>query len=209
MAELSSTITRLSGEEIPQASAMLTRAFFQDPKMTHLLHGITERTDRSRYLFEFELRYGLIYGDVYTTSPAHEGVAVWLPSQKSEITLWRAFRAGGFRLQDQLGKDAMDRLMAFSTLVDGLHKKHLPEPHLYLFFIGVDPRYRGNGYAGALIRPMLERMDTMKMPCYLNTQNENNISMYEHFGFRVIDQQTLPDTAILHTAMQRDPRPQA
>ena len=54
---------------------------------------------------------------------------------------------------------------------------------------------------------MLERLDMKKIPCYLNTQNEKNISLYEHFGFRVIDQLTLPDSDILHTAMLRDPYP--
>jgi hypothetical protein len=33
----------------------------------------------------------MIYGDVFATSPELEGIAVWLPSKKSEITLWRAF----------------------------------------------------------------------------------------------------------------------
>jgi ribosomal protein S18 acetylase RimI-like enzyme len=188
---------------------MLSRAFFHDSKMTHLIPEIAARKERSKHLFAFELRYGMIYGDVYTTSPALEGVAVWLPSDKSEITLWRAFRAGGLGLQRHLGKDTMDRLMAFSTLIDTLHKKHLPSPHCYLFFIGVDPSYQGKGYAGRLVRPVLERLDRKKISCYLNTQNEKNISLYEHFGFRVIDQLTLPGSDILHTAMQRDPYPAA
>lgn len=188
-----------------RACAMLSRAFFHDPKMAHLLPDIPERKDRSHHLFEFELRYGMIYGSVFTTSPDIEGVAVWLPSDKSEITLWRAFRAGGMALQRNLGKETLDRLMAFSTAVDDLHKKHISVPHYYLFFIGVDPLYQGKGYAGRLIRPMLDRLDEEKIPCYLTTQNDRNISLYKHFGFRVIGSMTLPGSGICHTAMQRDP----
>ena len=200
-------LIRLPGADTARACEMLSRAFFQDAKMAHLMPEIAARKDRSRHLFEFELRYGMLYGNVYMTSPAVEGVAVWLPSDKAEVTLWRAFRAGGMGLQRHLGKESMDRLMAFSTAIDDLHKKHLPSPHCYLFFIGVDPSYQGQGYAGRLLRPMLNRLDTNKIPCYLNTQNEKNIGLYEHFGFRVIDQLTLPGTDILHTAMQRDPFP--
>jgi hypothetical protein len=36
----------------------------------------------------------MIYSDVYTTSFAVDEIAVWLPSEKSEVTLWRAIRAG-------------------------------------------------------------------------------------------------------------------
>jgi len=205
MADPDEALIRLPAADIGRVCEMLSRAFFHDSKMTHLMPEIDGRKDRSHHLFEFELRYGMIYGTVYTTSPAAEGVAVWLPSDKSEITLWRAFRAGGLSLQHHLGKETMDRLMAFSTKIDELHRKHLPSPHCYLFFIGVDPSYQGRGYAGRLMRPVLERLDMKKIPCYLNTQNEKNISLYEHFGFRVIDQLTLPGTDILHTAMRRDP----
>jgi GNAT superfamily N-acetyltransferase len=206
MAELKGDIVRLSKHQIERAGAMLTLAFFDDPKLTHLIPEISAKKELSRYLFEFELQYGMNYGDVYTTSPSVEGVAVWLPSTKSEITFWRAFRSGGMGLQKHLGKKIMDRLMSFSIAVDNLHKKHAPFPHYYLFFIGVDPAYQKKRVASRLITPMLGWLDMQKLPCYLNTQNENNIGLYEHYGFQVIEQLILPGSGIVHTAMQRNPR---
>lgn len=205
MPEIQGDIIRLEKKGIPKAGSMLTQAFFNDPKIAHLIPDSQERWDKSRFLFEFELRYGMIYGDVYTTSADIEGVAVWLPSDTSEITIWRALRAGGMKLQKHLGQNVMDRLLAFSALVDNLHKKHLTHPHYYLFFIGVDPAMQGNGYASRLIRPMLTWLDMKKMPCYLNTQNGKNISIYQHFGFQVIEQYMIPGSDITHTAMQRGP----
>jgi ribosomal protein S18 acetylase RimI-like enzyme len=206
MAELKGEIVRLTKEQIGQAGEMLTRAFFDDPKLTHLIPEIAAKKELSRYLFEFELQYGMNYGDVYTTSPAVEGVAVWLPSTKSEVTFWRAFRSGGMLLQKRLGKQIMDRLMSFSTEIDVLHKKHVPFSHYYLFFIGVDPVYQKKRVASRLITPMLSWLDIQKLSCYLNTQNEKNIGLYEHYGFEVIEQRVLPDSDIVHTAMQRNPR---
>ena len=206
MAELKGDIVRLLRQQVGQAGAMLTRAFSDDPKLTHLIPDITAKKELSRYLFEFELQYGMNYGDVYTTSPAVEGVAVWLPSTKSEITFWRAFRSGGRVLQKRLGKKIMDRVMSFSTAVDTLHKKHAPYPHYYLFFIGVDPAYQKKRVASRLITPMLGWLDMQKLPCYLHTQNENTIGLYEHYGFQVIEQLVLPDSGIGHTAMLRNPR---
>jgi ribosomal protein S18 acetylase RimI-like enzyme len=206
MPELKGDVVRLSKHQIGQACEMLSRAFFNDPKMLHLIPDIAAKKELSRNLFEFELQYGMNYGDVYTTPPAIEGVAVWLPSSKSEVTFWRAFRSGGMRLQKQLGKTVMDRLMSFSAAVDNLHKKHAPYPHYYLFFIGVDPVYQKKRVASRLITPMLSWLDMQKLPCYLNTQNEKNIGLYEHFGFQVIEQLGLEDSGIVHTAMQRNPR---
>jgi ribosomal protein S18 acetylase RimI-like enzyme len=206
MAELKGDIIRLSRQQIGQAGAMLARAFFDDPKLTHLIPDITAKKELSRHLFEFELRYGMNYGDVYTTSPSVEGVAVWLPSSKSDITFWRAFRSGGILLQKRLGKQIMDRLMSFSAAVDALHKKHAPFSHHYLFFIGVDPAFQKKRVASRLISPMLTWLDIQKLPCYLNTQNETNIGLYEHYGFQVIEQLVLPDSGVVHTAMLRNPR---
>lgn len=196
---------RLSKEQIGPASEMLVEAFFNDPKLTHILPEEDSRREKGRHLFAFELRYGLNYGRVYGTSPDLEGVAVWLPANRSEITLWRAMRSGGMALQKGLGKDGMQRLLAFSGQVDACHKKHLPGPHCYLFFIGVDPRVKGKGYGGKLIRPMLDWMDGKGMACYLNTQNEQNIGLYEHFGFTVVEKISLPGSGIVHTGMIRNP----
>jgi ribosomal protein S18 acetylase RimI-like enzyme len=206
MAELKGDIVRLSKHQVGQAGAMLTRAFSDDPKLTHLIPDIPAKKELSRYLFEFELQYGMNYGDVYTTSPSVEGVAVWLPSMKSEITFWRAFRSGGMMLQKHLGKKIMDRFMSFSAAVETLHKKHAPYLHHYLFFIGVDPVYQKKRVASRLITPMLGWLDMQKLACYLTSQHENNIGLYEHYGFQVIEQLVLPDSGIVHTAMLRKPQ---
>ena len=205
MPELKGDLIRLSKQQIGQACAMLTRAFSDDPKLTYLIPDIAAKKDLSLCLFEFELQYGMNYGDVYTTSPAVEGVAVWLPSAKSEITFWRTFRSGGMKLQKSLGKTVMDRLMSFYAAIDNLHKKHAPFPHYYLFFIGVDPVYQKKRVASRLITPMLGWLDMQKLPCYLNTRNEKNIGLYEHYGFRVVEQLVLPDSGIIHTAMLWNP----
>jgi ribosomal protein S18 acetylase RimI-like enzyme len=196
---------RLSKEQIGPASEMLVEAFFNDAKLTHVLPDENTRRAEGRHIFAFHLRYGLNYGRVYATSPNLEGVAVWLPSDRSEVTFWRAMRSGGMALQKGLSKDAMKRLLAFADEVDACHKKHLPGSHCYLFFIGVDPRFQGRGYGGKLVRPMLDWMDGKQMACYLNTQNEKNIGLYEHFGFTVVDQVILPGSGILHTGMVRHP----
>jgi len=151
MADLHGNIVRLSKHQVSQAAAMLTRAFFDDPKFIHVFPEIIARKELSRYVFEFELRYGMNYGDVYTTSPSLEGVAVWLRSDASEVTIWRAFCSGGIGLYLHLGKKVIDSLLSISTFADHPHKKHAPFPHYYLLYVGVDPKNQGMGCAGRLI----------------------------------------------------------
>lgn len=200
----SGDLLRLKMEQIGPAAEMLARAFGQDPKMGYFVPDEGRRPEITRHHFEFLLRYGLIYGEVYATSPRLEGVAVWLPAKKVEITLWRALRAGLFRFRKGVGKEALERILSFSDYLDTLHRRHMPGPHHYLFFIGVDPACQGKGYASRLIRPVLARLDGEGLPCYLVTQNEQNVALYEHYGFRVIEKSLVPGTEVESWAMVRE-----
>lgn len=207
MADQMGDLVRLRDEQVAPASMMLTRAFFNDPKLTYIAPDADRRLEMGRHLFAFELRYGLRYGRVYATSPALEGVSVWVPSDRSAITFWRAMRAGVLAMRKGLGKAALNRVVAFSDMVDSYHARHFPDPHCYLFFLGVDPDFQGKGFGSRLLRPVLDGLDRTKTPCYLNTQNAANIRFYEHFGFEVAGQAKLPDSDLLHTGMIRRPLP--
>lgn len=200
-----SDLTRLSKAQVGPAAEMLARSFLQDPKMISFVPDTGKTLALSRHILEFELRYGIMYGEAYATSPSLEGVAVWLPSEKAEISFWRALRAGAFRLRGTVGKEIMNNILSFSDYIDGLHRQHVPGSHWYLFFIGVDPAYQGKGFASRLIRPMLSRLDQEKKSCYLVTQNEQNVALYEHYGFAVVDHSTIPGTGVGHWEMFREP----
>ena len=89
---------------------------------------------------------------------------------------------------------------------DSVHKRHAPFPHWYLQAIGVEPRLHGKGYASKLLKGKFERFDREGLACYLETQNEENISMYEHYGFEVVEEYFLPNTSFNNWAMLRKPQ---
>jgi len=70
--------------------------------------------------------------------------------------------------------------------------------------IGVDPQFQGKGYAGKLLEPMLARIDEEGLSCYLETQDEADVRLYEHFGFKVIEKSTIPETNLTNWAMLRN-----
>jgi hypothetical protein len=49
-------------------------------------------------------------------------------------------------------------------------------------------------------------MDTAGIPCYLETAEEQNVQLYEHFGFTVVDETTIPGTSLTNWAMLRKAR---
>jgi ribosomal protein S18 acetylase RimI-like enzyme len=202
-------LVRISKAQEIRASETLTYAFRDYPLYTYVIPSKFDRDQKLRILLGFMIRFGISYGEAYATSPNMEGVAIWFPSDKAEISIWKAIRVGGLSLiHDFLtsGRDFVPKLLAYNEYASKIHNRHAPFPHLYLNLLGVDPNYQGRGYASALIKPMLTRIDGEHLPCFLETHNERSVPIYKHFGFKIVEEGTIPGTDIVHHAMLRGKR---
>ena len=195
---------RLTKAQIKPAAEMLTRAFQDNPGLAYYFPDESERKNKSHHLHQFMLCHGLIYGEVYATSPNLEGLAVWLPSENANMSLWRVIRSGGLSMIYKLGIKAASQVRPFGDYVSSVHKRHVPFRHWYLLGLGVDPDYQGQGYASALLKAMFTRIDKERLPCYLETQNANNVPIYQHYGFKVVEEGIVPNTRVTNWAMLRE-----
>ena len=196
-------IIRLSKADIKPTSQMLARAFYDNPLNLYAYPDITEKDARLPYAYEFVMCYGLRYGQVHVTSQQLEGVAVRLPSDKFTMPFWRLLLSGAIWPALKIGKEAGQRMQHFSKYIEAKHKDLAPFNHWYLMLLGVDPKFQGRGFAGRLLRGMLSNIYEEDLSCYLETHNEQNVSMYQHFGFKVIDEFTVPEANMKLWAMLR------
>ena len=89
--------------------------------------------------------------------------------------------------------------------MDRKRKELALSKHWYLNMLAVDPKYQGKGYASALLNAMLPEIDKQNLPCYLETGGDKNVSIYKHFGFKVINEYTIPGVKDKFIAMLRKP----
>jgi hypothetical protein len=54
-----------------------------------------------------------------------------------------------------------------------------------------------------LLKPMFSRIDKEGLPCFLETQAEKNVALYEHLGFRVVEEGIVPGSGVKSWAMLR------
>ena len=94
----------------------------------------------------------------------------------------------------------------FNDYIDSIHQLQAPFKHWFLQAIGVGPSFQGNGFASTLLRQMLSKIDKENLPCYLETIDEKNVSIYERFGFEIIDKSIVPETEFTNWAMLRKAR---
>lgn len=65
----------------------------------------------------------------------------------------------------------------------GLTKK----PYIYVQLLGTDSAFKGCGYGRSLLKHITEVADNKHLPLVLETQNAENVSMYERYDFKVVD----------------------
>ena len=176
--------------DIDWATALLTEAFLNEPPVPHLFHE-PHRKKQATYFMKCGCAYALLFGECYSTQE-RDGVALWLLPNKTAMTPGRMYQAGMLSAPFKLGFSAFSRFMGFVSHTDKLHKEAAPMPHYYLFTLGVKPSAQGKGIGGILLESMLERIDGEKMPAYLETQKESNVSLYQRFGFEVAAQGAFP-----------------
>jgi len=154
-------------------------------------------------------RYGAAYFDIHavrsmrhhTSWHADGGAALWDgPAQ------WRLSVAEQLSLAARSARGiGCGRGRAVGDALLAIEHAHPAEPHWYLAVLGVRREARGPGLGSALLTPGLARADVEGLPCYLESSNPRNVSLYERHGFEVTAEHWLPDGPVL-TYMWRPAR---
>jgi len=195
---------RLEEKDIARAAKVLVRSFWNDSYVVFLAPDESQREKIMPHFFEFVLRYGILYGQAYATSLNFEGVAVWLPSKYAKMTLELMSKAGVEELYSRVGENFVARVRPVDEFVQAKHEQHISTPHWYLAFIGIDPVFQGAGFAGKLIKPMLEGFAASSLPCYLETNTKKNVAIYEHYGFQLLEEFKAPLIDLTFYAMLKN-----
>lgn len=69
---------------------------------------------------------------------------------------------------------------------------HVTHPHLYLWFIGVDPALHGRGIGRALLADLHRHSTGLGVPTFLETSSEANVSFYRRQGYELLGEIALP-----------------
>jgi len=198
-------IARLGARQVREAGEMLGRAFFDNPMAVYLLPDEAERIRPLTWMFDRTTRYCHLYGEVYTTADRPDGAAVWLTPESPPMSRETITAAGMMDMPQQMGTEAFQRLMVMKRYFDELRQRDVPEPHWYLWTLGVDPPRQGQGVGSALLGPVLSRADADGLPCYLEADKAKNVPFYEMHGFEVVEEGDLPD-GFHYWTMKRAPQ---
>ncbi|PWJ25961.1 hypothetical protein ATK17_2101 [Branchiibius hedensis] len=159
-----------------QAIAALTLAFADDPVLRWLVPPERDARVHATLIAEAgRVQVADVDGRI-------GGTCLWI-DQRNAPSPWREL-AGLPRWLWALGP----RIGRGSRLMSAFARAHPPRPYLYLGTVGA--AIRGQGIGSALIRSGLEDYSGT---AYLESSKEENLAIYERFGFRVTERIDLPD----------------
>jgi ribosomal protein S18 acetylase RimI-like enzyme len=206
-------VARLDEALIDEAGSLLAQCFFRDPLVEYTLPNEAERARPLHWNMSTAVRYGYYFGQVWQASTGTQaeadldGVAIWLRMGEPVDNLDRMERSGMVHAPEILGGDAFSRYVGVLSYLESLRRQQMPEPHWYLWQVGVAEARRGRGLGAALLRPMLVEAVEQELPCYLETFRDTNLSFYHRLGFATLMHDVEPGSGLTFWTLRRDPRP--
>ncbi|MHA2092115.1 MAG: GNAT family N-acetyltransferase [Candidatus Kariarchaeaceae archaeon] len=177
---------KIQKKDLQKAVDVLTNAFSEESMWKDVFND----EDKNRVLTEVMVRFCLKYGNVVSTSDNLEGVMAITPYDK-QMTALRVIRSGAFLLSMKIANESK-KFKVLSKAIEEAKEGLNLGPYIHLLIMGVSQEFQGKGFGGKLIRAVIEKSETERIPIYLETQKEDNVSLYEKYGFSVRKKIVLP-----------------
>lgn len=116
------------------------------------------------------------------------------------------FIGGGIKLLFMTPLSTFIKLLNYENHSMKLKKNYTNHESWYLYNVTVKPQFQNQGNCSKLLKPMFDYLDKTKEDCYLETHSENNVKLYEHFGFELLEVSNIPKTHIKQYSMIRKPK---
>lgn len=195
---------QLNKHQAAQAGHVLNNAFQEDPVFNAIFEGAT--SEQRIAFYTSPVVYCMKYGQVIAPSEQLEGIAAWVAGKYADMGLFHMILSGALWSAMRMGAKYSQRMATVFKPVDEDRKANMQgRDHLYLVIIGIAPKHQGKGLGGKLMQALLEVSEKSGLPVYLETETEDNVSLYQHYGFEVIKKTTLPLIDLPMWEMLREP----
>ncbi|SDB83405.1 Acetyltransferase (GNAT) domain-containing protein [Pelagirhabdus alkalitolerans] len=205
---MSTRFYEIKHDDLEDVKEVLANAFMNDP-LKHAFENEANFLKQYQAFFLVPVTYALKYGYVYSPSDDLEGVIVYTRGRYASMTPWRMLMSGAMKYGLQVGREPLKRLDPFMKLSKKDRKSFTSsyKDYFYVMLFGIHSDHQGKGHGKALLQHIIKQADQELLPIYLETETEKNVSIYEHFGFKVVNQHNIPSLNMTFYAMLRESKP--
>lgn len=210
------TVTDETPDELERAIRIIGTSFMEEPWFVTWLSALDElgateqrKAEILHAVIDDDLRAHVPYEGVYVLE---DGAAATGAYRHSELrgTTHAALEDGPAPAFDAIATPEEKRVLAARSEAmapisdfDWSRKLEKEADHIYFFAWAVDPAARGTGALRRLLEPFFAYADEHGLNCYLECYSDHLQSMYEHFGFELIDVLSCEDFDVTERRMVR------
>lgn len=184
-------IRRIVREEIPKVAEMLARVFNDYKEMQVLYGGVESRRIVLTKFFEDQMNHIYKTGDIFVSDDLK---AAYYGYDSANTWYLKIIVCSGINMMKmimRLSKEERKKISengrdAAGTENPFWYRKFVKGRYYYLLILGVDEELRGKGMVRQLLGKLVEECNEKKISLILDTHSERNVSIYEHYGFKVV-----------------------
>ena len=199
------SIERVDSKHYSEVADILTSAFYDDPVFTWFMRKDSKKENAFKSLFTTVLAKYYLPSIVYKDTGSNS-CSIWVDSKdvltSSELSIPMKIRFL-INVTNWCTLGGVNRFMHLTGLQDDAHP---PEPHHYLWAVGVKPEAQGKGLGTKMLSYHLANLDELQIPAYLENSKEANFRFYERLGFKQINNIELAEGGPYLWGMWRDPK---
>ena len=181
-----------------------TKAFQNADLYKYVASNDTVRAEFFRKIFQSRLINSLGRDEIYLVKEDGKiiGAATWMLIQLVAVTKNSASRIGEIPF-NELPYDIKDRWSGFIKVLLDAQKRSIQPPFWSLSPVVVLPEKQGLGIASKLIRKQQIKIDASGLPCFLATQDIDNVDIYLRYGFRTTSEDKISNSDVISYTMVR------
>lgn len=200
-------------DHVPEATALLTRAFDEDPYFRFVAPDPEKRAFLTSEVMQSNVEIAIASGCAFglLDDGAVIGVCLWFSPGDYPPHATTELAARGRAVGRTLIRWARERethvgvltgALRMSALMDEAHPR--TEPYYYLQVLAVDTDRQGRGLGSGMLRETTAQADRDGRVAIIETSKPANRKLYERFGFRTVRTITLDGSPPVWS-MRREP----
>lgn len=159
---------------------ILYQSFKENLSVNYIAKQDLKQEQRIKALMDYSLEVCYLFGDVYLSDDNKACALVLYPDQKK--TTLKSILLDLKLMLNCIGIENIGKALTRESKIKKIQPK---EQKYYLWFIGVEPKYQGEGIGSKLMEELIIDSDEKQRPIYLETSTLMNLPWYKKFGFEV------------------------
>lgn len=186
---------RVEKKDFEKLNTLLLECFSKDPLYLQLIPQTDKRQKLLPELFRCDLDELFENCEVYADSADLNGIIIvsdetepYNPLKYYAVELYYALKTGAYLIGEDHSLHTLWNFIKGKEYLNSEWTEDInTDKRMHIIYFAVRPSMRGKGVASKLMNTVLEYADLHKLIMSLETHNEKNVSMYEHYGFHLFE----------------------